>query len=151
MMQGQLETYKHINEVRRRLRYVIENFLHRAEEHDRSKLESPEVEIFEEFTPKLKNLTYGSPEYKECLARMKPALDHHYANNTHHPEFWVNGIKDMSLLDLLEMLCDWDAASKRHADGSILKSIEINQERFKYGDELKKILLNTAQELGMDG
>ena len=31
-------------------------------------------------------LTYGSDEYKACLTEMKPALDHHYAANRHHPE-----------------------------------------------------------------
>lgn len=77
------------------------------------------------------------------LAEIKPALEHHYANNTHHPEFYPDGIRGMSLLDLVEMLCDWKAATLRHADGDIRKSIEINQSRFKYSDELKQVLLNT--------
>ena len=41
----------------------------RAELHDASKMEDPEVEIFDEFTPKLKTSTYGSEEYKGLLAR----------------------------------------------------------------------------------
>ena len=44
---------------------------------------------------------------------------------------------------LLEMLCDWIAATKRHNNGDIRKSIEINQKRFGYSDELKQILFNT--------
>ena len=47
-------------------------------------------------------------------------------------------------VQLLEMICDWKASSERHADGDILKSIEINQERFGYSDDLKNILINTA-------
>ena len=50
----------------------------------------------------------------------------------------------MNLVDLLEMACDWMAAAERHADGDVLKSIEINQKRFGYSDELKRILLNTV-------
>ena len=50
----------------------------------------------------------------------------------------------MNLIDMLEMICDWKAASERHADGDILKSIEINQKRFGYSDDLKNILINTA-------
>ena len=51
----------------------------------------------------------------------------------------------MNLIDVIEMLCDWKAATMRHADGDIKKSIEINQKRFGYSDELKAILLNTIE------
>ena len=78
---------------------------------------------------------------------MKEGLDIHYANNRHHPEHFDNGIQGMNLLDLLEMICDWKAASERHADGDVYKSIEINQERFGYSDELKIILKNTVEFL----
>ena len=53
----------------------------------------------------------------------------------------------MNLVDLIEMICDWKAASERHADGDIYKSIEINQKRFGYSDELKQILKNTIEIL----
>lgn len=79
---------------------------------------------------------------------MKPALDHHYAHNRHHPEHFPDGIRGMSLLDLVEMLADWKAATERHADGDLARSIEINQARFGYGDELKVVLRNTAKDMG---
>jgi hypothetical protein len=116
--------------------------------HDASKLESPEAEIFEEYTPKLSGLTYGSPEYMAMLEKIKPALDHHYAKNMHHPENHKNGIRDMSLIDIIEMFCDWKAATLRHADGNIRKSIEVNQQRFGYSDDLKQIFINTIPYLG---
>ncbi len=136
-------TQDHIKEVQGILGLAISNLYERSQVHDQSKLESPEIEVFDEYTDKLKASTYGSDEYKSYLAAMKPALDHHYAANSHHPEHWPNGICDMSLLDILEMLCDWLAATKRHANGDIRKSIEINQKRFGYSDELKQILINT--------
>jgi hypothetical protein len=46
----------------------------------------------------------------------------------------------MSLICLMEMLCDWIAATKRTKNSNILKSIEENQKRFGYSDELKDIL-----------
>jgi hypothetical protein len=49
----------------------------------------------------------------------------------------------MSLVQLTEMLCDWKAATLRHKDGDIRRSIEQNQQRFGYSDEVKRILLNT--------
>lgn len=81
------ETLVHIRRVQQLLNGCIGNLLQRGERHDASKLASPEVEVFAEFTPKLKNSTYGSDEYKSFLLQMKPALDHHYANNEHHPEY----------------------------------------------------------------
>ena len=62
----------------------------------------------------------------------------------HHPEHFPNGINDMNLIDVLEMFCDWVASSKRHNDGNILKSIDINKERFNMPDELVSIMRNTA-------
>lgn len=41
------------------------------------------------------------------------------------------------------------AATLRHNNGDLRKSIEMNQRRFGYSDELKQILLNTAFELGL--
>ena len=57
------------------------------------------------------------------------------------------GIGGMDLIDLCEMLMDWWAATKRHADGDIMKSIEINQKRFGYSEELKQIFINTIKTL----
>lgn len=119
----------------------------RAGEHDMSKLSSPEIEIFVEYTPKLAGSTYGSEEYKRFLTEMKPALDHHYAVNRHHPEHFDNGVNDMNLLDLLEMLCDWKAATMRHNDGDIVKSIEYNKDRFGLSDQLTQILMNSVNLL----
>ena len=48
------------------------------------------------------------------------------------------------------MICDWYAACKRHADGDIRKSIEINTERFGLSPQLKAILLNTVPLLQKD-
>jgi len=142
------DTLMHINTVRGFLGTLVECLQRRAAAHDLSKLADPEKSTFDEFTPKLKGSTYGSEEYKSFLAQMKPALDHHYANNSHHPEFFPDGIKGMSLLDVIEMLADWKAATMRHADGDLARSIEINQKRFGYSDELKAILFNTARAMG---
>jgi hypothetical protein len=139
------KTLRHIETVRNFLNLCIKELLNRGENHDQSKLETPEVEVFDKMTSKLAKTTYGSNKYKQFLVDMKPALDHHYAHNRHHPEHHKNGIADMNLIDILEMVCDWRASSMRHQDGNILKSIELNQKRFNYSDELKSILENTAK------
>jgi len=43
---------------------------------------------------------------------------------------------------------DWKAASVRHNDGNILKSIEHNRTRFGIDSQLADILVNTVQALG---
>ncbi len=141
------ETQEHIDTVGRNIDKFIEELKIRKDMHDRSKLEAPEFETFVEFTPKLKHSTYGSDEYNQFLKDMKPALDHHYSNNSHHPEYHDNGINGMTLVDLFEMLADWHAATQRHADGDIMRSIELNKDRFEISDQLCDILRNTAELL----
>lgn len=141
----QVETQKHIELVRKFIRLFTDKLTTRGVDHDRLKMKSPEVEIFTEFTPKLANTTYGSDEYKEFLEQMKPALEHHYANYRHHPEHFVDGVNDMNLIDLVEMICDWKASTLRHNDGNLLKSIEINAQRFGMSEQLTQILINTAK------
>lgn len=139
------ETMKHIERVRNLLNYVVEELLKRGEEHDQTKLESPEVEMFAEYTDRLADCTYGSKEYDELRKQLDPALKHHYAKNRHHAEHHENGIDDMNLIDIVELFCDWTAASERHNDGNILKSIQHNRSRYNLSDQLAKILTNTAK------
>lgn len=142
------ETQKHIARVGCLMIGVANGFVSRAAEHDASKLLPPEKPVFDEMTPKLKGSTYGTAEYDGFLKAMKPALDHHYAANRHHPEHYENGVNGMDLLDLLEMLCDWKAATERHATGDLQKSLELNRVRFGIGEQLEEILWNTASRLG---
>jgi len=141
------DTLAHIGKVVSLILEAMGNLSGRAQNHDKSKLEEPEKSMYDEFTPKLRELTYGSDEYKETLKQMGVALKHHYENNSHHPEYWDNGINGMSLLDLLEMVADWKAASLRHSDGSIVESLKINKERFNISDQLYEILVNTVEEM----
>ncbi len=138
------DTCQHIQQVQRMLNKVIRDLLDRSEKHDQSKLASPEVEMFTEYTPKLAASTYGSEEYNGFRKAMGPALDHHYAKNRHHPEHFADGVNDMNLLDLIEMFCDWKAATMRHHDGNLRKSIEINADRFGLSPQLVRLLENTA-------
>ncbi len=141
------ETRKHILQVNKFLSTFIVELLKRGIEHDMTKLNPPELDIFTEFTPKLATSTYGSEEYKGFLKEMGVALEHHYANNSHHPEHHTNGIRGMTLVDIVEMFCDWKAASMRHNNGDMLTSIEKNKERFKYSDDLEQIFKNTMKLL----
>ena len=86
---GKLETLKHIHKVRAYLYQMIEELDNRARLHDQSKLDSPEKETFGEYTPELAKTEYGTPEYEALLEKVRPAIEHHYANNRHHPEWAI--------------------------------------------------------------
>lgn len=140
-------TMRHIERVRNLINRCVAELLRRGELHDQSKLEPPEVEAFTQHTASLAGLTFGSPEYAAARQALGPALTHHYAKNRHHPEHHKRGIRDMNLIDLVEMLCDWHAAASRHNDGNIRKSIEINAARFGIPVELAEIFENTVDLL----
>jgi hypothetical protein len=141
------DTQAHIQRVRELIQDMRERLYFRLLAHDATKLEEPELSLFNEWTPKLKVLTYGSDEYRAALRALRPALEHHYAAHSHHPEHFENGINGMSLLDLVEMFCDWKAAGERHADGNFGESLLINRERFGISPQLAEIFENTRKEL----
>ena len=143
------DTLLHIKEVNRLLIRCSNQLSQRATYHDNSKLLEPEKELFDEMTPKLKTAVYGSDEYKGFLNELKVALDHHYSKNSHHPEYYENGIDGMDLFDVIEMLMDWKAATMRTKNGDIEKSLVINKDRFKISDQLAKILQNTIVSMGI--
>ncbi len=167
-------TWAHIHEVQMKMHQIITDLTNRATFHDQSKLIDPEKAIFDEYSPKLKATTYDSQEYRDHLSMMKLALTHHYTKNDHHPEHFVGvdggtisknyprsgqvqgnvpirrdaGVHGMNLIQMMEMLADWKAATMRHADGDLRTSIEKNAERFGYGQEIHDLLLHTAAYLG---
>lgn len=141
---------QHIQRVNELVNEFILKLRQQGANHDLSKLRSPEKEIFDVYTPKLKDTPYGSSEYKANLKAMGPALSHHYKNNSHHPEHYSNGIKGMNLVDIVEMLSDWRASVERTKDGDILKSITFMKEKYKFSDELEQIFINTIKTLHWD-
>ena len=147
---GKLETIKHIHRVRHFLYLMIQELDKRARQHDQSKLESPEAEIFGEFGPKLAETEYDSAEYRALLEKVKPAIEHHYSKNRHHSEHFPNGIDGMTLLDIVELLCDWRAATERNKNGNIRMSIEKNTVRYKISPQLAQIMQNTVREMFQD-
>lgn len=141
------DTRDHISKVQARIAEIQAALDERAALHDRSKLEEPEKSGYDQLVTRLADVQYGTDAYRAALAEGKPAIDHHYAVNSHHPEHWPNGVNDMSLLDVVEMLCDWKAASERTKQGSIASSLIHNKERFGLSDQLASILTNTVREL----
>lgn len=130
------------------LKYLTADVLERrAELHDESKLHPPEKEIFDEFTPKLKSLEFGSAEYKAALEKMGEGLKHHYQANPHHPEHYSKGVDGMTLWDLIEMIADWMAAASVKDKGI---DVDYLVTRFNLSPQLVSIIVNTLWCADMD-
>lgn len=138
-LDGEIKTILTIDEI-------INELQKRKEEHDKSKLEEPEKPLFDIWTPKLKTTIYGSDEYNMFLKALKPALIHHYSIYRHHPEHFENGISDMHLVDLCELIGDWYASSKRYEHDNIYRNVDlVNSKKFEYTKCLSLILKNTIR------
>lgn len=122
--------------------FLIVNLLQRALVHDLSKFSPDEWSAFAEanYGDQLSKFEYGSPEYMEQLKTiLGPALENHYRENDHHPEHYRGKWQEkMTLAAVIEMLCDWEAATHRHETGDIWKSVEKNAERFGYDEDTIK-------------
>jgi len=134
---------KHQARVKAIINVIIAELGIRAETHDASKLQEPEISKWREYIPTLSKFKYGTEEYKKASKDMGDVIGVHQKANRHHPEFYKDGIKGMSLVDLVELICDWKAASERTNGGDIKQSVEDNQKRFGYSDDVKALLLNT--------
>ena len=150
------DTNKHLKIVKDNIDIIMNELHSRILNHDLSKLEDPELSDFTKLTPKLKESTYGSEEYKGFLKELTDTLRHHYHHNRHHPEHFTplvlhlnypDEISAMNLIDMIEMFCDWLAATKRHKDGNIFKSIDFNEKRFSISPQLSAIFYNTAEQI----
>src|SRR5436190_8655944 len=98
---------KHRALVAEHMLTIVAELNKRAVHHDDSKFDLEEYDAYEEAFPNLQKYAYGSEEHRAELRKIKPAIEHHYQNNRHHPEYFGNvGIAGMNLLDLIEMVCD---------------------------------------------
>lgn len=130
------------------LSQIAKGLLVRADLHDKSKFSPEEKPCFDKYIPRLKKCIYGSPEYKQNLEEMASALEHHYRENRHHPEYFQNGIDGMHLVDIAEMLCDWVASSGLRS--SVERGIDLNMARFNLSPQLANIFKNTYWHLFVD-
>ena len=137
----------HIKDVQFYMAQIIHYLTTAARIHDSSKYSPQEIGLVIK-KAQLDAIPYMSEEYKAALANVQDGLQHHYQMNPHHPEFWTNGVEDMSMLNLLELLADWKAASDATVGGSLDNSIEKNTERFNLSPEMVRLLTNTARDLG---
>lgn len=151
-MDSTQDTTDHIGKVHTRIHECINKLIWRATDHDQSKLQEPEKAGYDILIGALAGNQYGTEAFRAAMKEananpvVKAAIQHHYAENTHHPEHYDTGIDGMSLLDVIEMLCDWKGASERYGPSTL--ALEYNIKRWNISPQLASILENTVKELG---
>ena len=78
---------------------------------------------------------------------IRPAIENHYKNNRHHTGFHKNGVNDMNLMDLCEMVADWKAAERRSPDKKLSDTLYHAFVKYEINDQLGKIIINTLKSL----
>ena len=144
-----IATLQHMRRVQHLLCDFAIGLLRRGQRHDESKLGPEEKPHFDRETPMLSGVDFGSPACEAALGRLKDALRHHYASNSHHPEHYPDGIAGMDLYDLVEMVLDWKASSERRP--IVDMGLEAAFSRFAVEPQLQAIIRNTARRSGWLG
>ena len=144
------DTQEHIRAVHNNIETIAIDLVTRGNAHDRSKFE--EVELgplaeMKEVEDREGPVEFGTPEYSARTAMLGDMWKHHVEHNDHHPEHFQNGIAGMNLMQIVEMLCDWQAASEQR-DPSKTMNITFCVEKYGISADARAILSNTADSLG---
>lgn len=132
---------RHRDFVRLALQRVQNELGERAISHDASKLLDDEFSGFSRINKAARVNKFGSEEYKEGMRRERSVIDLHFSRNTHHPECagmglqgseiteYEVGVRGMSFLDVIEMVCDWWGAGRGYDDKRPwAESVKLNME-----------------------
>ena len=142
-----LKTMRHIRTIQGYMTLIGTEWVERTRRHDESKLDDIELYGYVGIAEATKGLTAGSQEYLDALEPYKTVIRRHYILNDHHPEHFANRVNGMNLIQVLEMVCDWIAASTDR-EMHPMQSIDAQCTRFNIDAQLKKIIINTMEHLG---
>ena len=152
-------TQEHIDTVAGHLKIVYENIggvldnpdmlLLRAKNHDLSKFGPYEkygyIWITEFYRCKNNGIDFSYPDGVE--EQTKDASLHHITHNRYHPEFF-DDVNDMNEIDIIEMVCDWQAMADELSEGSAKGWADKNVgNRWKFNDTNIKIIYDTISIL----
>lgn len=149
MSKAENVTLRHIKRVNELLGNFAIRMIQRGQVHDSSKFDPIEAGPLEEMQKLVDaegQAPFGTDEYKRRTDMLGPMIEHHRAHNSHHPEYYPNGIDGMDLLDLVEMFYDWKAASERGEEDAMNLSFAVK--KYNVSPQLESIFLNTATRHG---
>ena len=141
----------HRYDVGKSLSVLIKALIDRASEHDLDKFH-PEVvdkhcEMFEDFQKTKPD--YGTPGYDEVKDRFEDIIKRHYQASRHHPEHFERGIDGMNLVDMMEMVCDWVAATPKDQD--VFDAVGLNCSKYGIDEQLMVLIVRTIIDFRLEG
>lgn len=142
-----LEIIRHITRVKNYLGSFGHELQQRATRHDLSKFEFDEFYGFANLKSRLRSqkVKYDSDEYLTELSD-SPIVSH-FSRNSHHPEHHENGVNDMNLFDIIEMVIDWKAANESYRDLPFDEMVQVNIKRFGLSSEQAYLVRRIAEVL----
>lgn len=101
-----IDQVEHTQLVQKLVWMFINDLMKEVLTHDFSKWQTEEYETFVNSRDSLnKSVSGNEEEYQKIL--ISEAVQHHYENNTHHPEYWSNKENSMPLHEIIIMFFDW--------------------------------------------
>lgn len=133
----QKQNDQHIDDVKNLLENVITGLRERAKKHDHTKLTVIGTN---------KLLTALNDNSEEAWKAWK---EYHFKQERHHPEFHTT-IRDMNLIDLLEMVADGAAAQYRRKGDKVDYDEQVEFFKKKgFNHDIACILANTFMAMNM--
>lgn len=134
---------RHVTEVRLAMLRVRQELERRAEAHDASKWSPEELPGFSRINATARQHPYGSEEYRASIRAEKPTVERHQRLNSHHPEAH-EPLSSMGWLDLVEMVCDWWAATRTYGTTPWTSVLETQFHRWPWTPEQWWLILEIA-------
>jgi uncharacterized protein DUF5662 len=137
--------HEHRDRVAKNLIRFAIDLQERALVHDDSKFGPDEFPIYASMMDEFTEHPFGTPGYFRAKEAISEATKKHFAANRHHPEHFENGVEGMTVVDLLEMLADWKAATLNNPKkpGDMQRSLDYAVDKYKIDPQLALILWNT--------
>lgn len=108
-----------------------------VEEHDISKYGKEEFEPYRQRFYPCDGEVYDEKAFEE-------AWKHHYTNNKHHWNYWVDMSEDMPPIYVAEMTLDWIAMSM-YKGGDAIEWYEQNKKKIKISKESEDLFYELAE------
>lgn len=108
---------QHVQILQKLVLQFVNDIMKESIEHDTSKWGDVEYTTFVNSRKDLNNSKNGTDaNYQKNLT--SEAIQHHYKNNKHHPEYWKDKENSMPVEEIIIMFFDW--ASRTIAKGGML-------------------------------
>jgi hypothetical protein len=146
---SRIDTSDHIRKVAVLLHVVAKELMDRADGHDASKLIEPEVSGFNQSQKDWRVSPMALMSIGQGLRLISRSLSITTKGIVTILSSMLMGWHDMTLVDLIEMIVDWEASARRNPRGRAIDVIDMQQKRFNLDDQLTAVIKNTLTWISM--